>query len=142
MDMNWHHIALAVNNMNRALYFYVELLGFETEWDRPHYKGDAFSRIVGLDDAEAHVVMLRGHGTRIELFRYHNPPGEGRGIVRQCDYGISHFTFAVKKIHELYADLRKAGVVFNCPPQSPRPGVYATYMKDPEGNTIELVQYE
>ena len=62
--------------------------------------------------------------------------------MRQCDYGLIHFCLSVQKIHELYDRLTGAGVDFNCPPQKLREGVYATYLKGPEGITIELVQYD
>jgi len=142
MDMTWHHVAISVRDMGKALHFYRDLLGFEVDWDKPQYSGEAFSKVVGIREAQAYVVMLKGHGTRIELFKYHLSDGEDSHIKQQCGFGITHFTFAVKGIHEIYESLNNVGVLFNCPPQNLRPGVYATYMKDPEGNTIELVEYE
>lgn len=97
---------------------------------------------MGLDQADAHVVMLRGYGTRIELFHYHHPHGQPSPPKRQCDFGLTHVAFSVKEIQALYERLSAKGVSFNCPPQNLRPGVRATYMHDPEGNTIELVEYE
>lgn len=142
MDANWHHVAISVRNMDQALYFYRDLLGFDIDWERPNYSGDKFAAVVGLPDAAAHVVMLKGYGTRLELFHYHNPGG-AKGIPgQQNDFGLTHFAFSVKKIHEIYDLLSANNVKFNCPPQNLRPGVWATYLKDPEGNTIELVQYQ
>lgn len=142
MDANWHHVAISVRDIDRETGFYRDLLGFEVEWDRDHYKGEMLSNVVGMTHADAHVVMLQGYGTRIELFHYYNPAGEEAGPKRQCDFGLTHFTLSVKNINTLYERLSKAGVRFNCPPQNLRPGVWATYMKDPEGVTIELVAYE
>ena len=56
--------------------------------------------------------------------------------------GILNFALQIRNIHELYNRLIKTGVKFNCPPENLRPGVWATYMRDPEGNIIELVEYE
>ena len=140
--MSWHHVAISVRDMGKALHFYKDLLGFEIDWERPEYAGDGFSKVVGLNEARAHVVMLKGYNTRIELFRYDTPGGDEVGPKRQCDFGITHFTFSVKGIHTIYETLIAENVVFNCPPQNLRPGVWATYLKDPEGNTIELVEYE
>ena len=142
MEASWHHVAISVKDLDRALWFYRDQLGFEVDWDRDHYTGEALSKVVRLPDADAHVVMLKGYGTRLELFKYYTPPGKEGEERRQCDFGITHFALTVKKLHEIYERLTKAGVQFNCPPQSPRPGVWATYMKDPEGVTIELVEYE
>jgi glyoxylase I family protein len=78
----------------------------------------------------------------VELFRYYSPTGRGRRPNRQCDFGLTHFALCVKNIHQIYERLLKAGVQFNCPPQKLRPGVCATYRKDPEGVTIELIEYQ
>lgn len=137
-----HHIAIAVQEMDRELQFYRDLLGFEVDWERPNYSGKKFSKVVGMQDADAHVVMLKGYGTRIELFEYQNPKGKDCRSKRQCDFGLIHFSINVKNIKHIFENLSKKGVQFNCPPQNLRPGVWATYMKDPEGVTIELVEYE
>ena len=128
--------------MDRAKTFYCDLLGFKIDWERPEYGGEPFANVVGMDGAKAHVVMLKGYGARLELFTYHTPEGAESEPKQQCDFGLTHFAFTVKGIHDIYQRLSEAGVQFNCPPQNLRPGVWATYMKDPEGVTIELVQYD
>ena len=142
MEATWHHTAMAVQDMDRAKRFYCDLLGFEIDWERPNYSGEPFANVVGMPDAAAHVAMLKGYGARLELFTYHQPAGRVREAKRQCDFGLTHFALTVKGIHDLYGRLSTAGVEFNCPPQNLRPGVWATYLKDPEGVTIELVQYD
>lgn len=137
-----HHIAISVEDIDRALSFYHDLLGFEVDWDMDHRSGDAMSRVVGLTNADARMVMLKGYGLRVELFRYYSPTGDVCGPKRQCDFGLTHFALSVKNIHQIYERLLKAGVQFNCPPQNLRSGVWATYMKDPEGVTIELIEYK
>ena len=142
MEATWHHVAISVKDLDRALKFYRDLLGFEVDWEKEHYSGEAMSKVVGLPNADAHIVMLKGYGARVELFKYHTPAGEECGSKRQCDFGVTHFALSVKNLHQLYERLSKAGVRFNCPPQNLRPGVWATYMKDPEGVTIEMVEYQ
>lgn len=113
MDARWHHIAISVEDIDGELRFYRDLLGFEVDWDRDHYSGEAMSKVVALPHADAHVVMLKGYGTRLELFKYYTPTGEQCAPRRQCDFGITHFTLSVKKIHKIYDRLLKAGVRFN-----------------------------
>ena len=141
MDATAHHVAISVVDIDRALTFYRDLLGFEVDWEIDHKSGEALSNIVGLPNADAHMIMLKGYGLRVELFKYYNPEGKQREPQRQCDFGLTHFALSVKDIHQIYDRLSKAGVPFNCPPQNVRPGVWATYMKDPEGVTVELVEY-
>lgn len=142
MNARWHHVAMSVRDLERALAFYCDLLGFEVDWDMDHRGGERLSRVVGLPEVDAHLVMLKGYGTRLELFKYHHPLGEKAAPRRQCDFGLTHFALQVQGIQELYRRLASAGVEFNCPPQNLRPGVWVTYLKDPEGVTIELVEYQ
>ncbi len=141
MEMMWHHIAIAVEDLDNSRGFYQNILGFEIEWENENYTNIQFAKVVGLHDANAHVVMMKGHGTCLELFHYHFPEGERLPLKRQCDYGLTHFALVVDDLMSLYNRLLSAGVQFNSPPQETRPGVCLTYMKDPEGNIIELVEY-
>ena len=141
MRLKWHHVAMAVGNIERSKVFYQDLLGFEIDWENENYTNEQFSKVVGLKNASAHVIMLKGHGTRLELFQYHSPEGERLPLRRQCDFGLIHFALVVDDIQSLYDRLISNGVTFNCPPQFTRPGACLTYMKDPEGNVIELVEY-
>jgi len=141
MDAKFHHVAMAVKDMDRAVKFYRDLLGFEVDWESPHHKGEAMSKIVGLPEADARITMLKGYGVRVELFHYYSPEGKDLGPRRQCDYGLTHMALRVRDLKPIHEKLAAAGVEFNCTPQNLRPGVWVTYMKDLEGNTIELVQY-
>jgi catechol 2,3-dioxygenase-like lactoylglutathione lyase family enzyme len=47
----------------------------------------------------------------------------------------------VEDIDGLYEKLLADGVQFNTPPLVIRPGVKATYFHDPDGITLEFVQY-
>ena len=142
MKAKWHHVALAVEDMDSSKEFYTKLLAFQIAWERENYSGEYFSKVVGIPDSSAHVVMLEGHGMRLELLQYHSPPGKRLPPRRQCDFGLSHIAFSVEEMQQLYEKLVHAGVQFNCPPQNVRPGVWATYMKDPEGNTVEIIEYQ
>ncbi len=141
MNVLWHHVAIACKSMTVMRDFYTDVLNFNIEWEFEHYSGEHFSNVVGMSNADAHVVMLSGHNGRIELFQYHRPRGETAKHIRQCDFRITHFALAVTDIHQHYQKLAQKGVPFNCPPQELRPGVWATYLKDPERNTIELIEY-
>jgi len=141
MDATFHHIAISVKNMAPMVQFYCDLLGFTVDWDMDHRGGAGLSTVVGMHEAEAHMVMLKGLGMRIELFHYYQPQGCESHSSRQCDFGLTHFALQVRDIHEIYERLVAAGVHFNSPPKHLRSGVWATYMRDPEDNTVELVQY-
>ena len=136
-----HHVAISVRDIDRAVQFYTDVMGFEVDFDNDHRCGEPLGNVVGLKDVDVRIVMLKGYGLRVELFKYYNPAGRDLGPKRQCDFGLTHFAFSVKGIHSVYERLLNKGVEFNCPPQNLRPGVWATYFHDPEGNTMELVEY-
>lgn len=142
MIKSFHHTALSVTNLDRSIQFYRDLLGMKVDWRIDHKKGETFEKIVGLKGVDVSYAMLSGWGGRIEIFEYHSPPGEAyppdRGVN---DQGITHFAFEVDEIDRLYGELASRGVRFNSPPQVVRPGVKAAYFHDPDGITVELVEY-
>ena len=141
-DLRVHHIAMSVRDLARAKAFYCDLLGFQVDWDMDHRSGEALSKVVGLENTDTHIMMLKGHGLRLELFHYHHPQGNYLGTRRQCDFGLSHFALQVPDVDAIYQRLSAAGVAFNSPPQVMRAGAKAAYFQDPEGVTVELIQYD
>ncbi|MBT3310368.1 MAG: VOC family protein [Desulfobacteraceae bacterium] len=136
-----HHTAISTGNMEKALKFYRDVLGFEEVFKTGWESGtELFDKIVGLKDSAAKVVMLRAGNTHIELFEYSSPepkPGDPNRPV--CDHGYTHICFDVVDIDSEYERLKKAGMTFNAPPPPDLGvGIRAIYGRDPEGNVIEL----
>ena len=142
MIVSVHHTAISVKDMERSLNFYRDLLGMEVEWEMDHRSGKALSKVVGLADADMRIVMLKGYGHRIELFQYYKPKGTPISPGFMCDPGRMHIAFQVTNIRDHYRKLKEAGVEFNCPPLEIRPGVWATYFRDPDGVILEFIEYK
>jgi catechol 2,3-dioxygenase-like lactoylglutathione lyase family enzyme len=64
------------------------------------------------------------------------PPIENRPV---CDAGLTHLCFDIEDLEAAYAKLVPAGVVFLSPPQH-LGSVITCYIRDPDGNLIELRQ--
>jgi len=142
MIILFHHTAISVTDLDRSIYFYCDLLGMKLEWRIDHKKSEALEKVVGLKHVDVSYAMLSGWGGRLELFQYHSPVGQSYPPNKPvCDKGITHFAFQVEDIDGLYEKLISLGVRFNAPPQVIREGVKATYFNDPDGITLELVQY-
>ena len=139
-DATFHHIGISVRDMEQAKEFYCDKLGFSVLWAHKDRGGLPLQRVVGLPEATMDITMLQGYGLHVELFKYHYPEGRSLGERRQCDFGLIHFALKVRGIRAIYDELAAKGVRFNAPPQEMRPGVTATYMRDPEGNTIEIIE--
>ncbi len=140
------HTAISTGDMEQALRFYRDLLGFEVESDVTLDKGAPNSvdvgRIMALDDVACRIAMLRIGESRIELFEFHSPaPVSASGNRPVCDHGITHVALAVTDIDAEYERLRSAGMHFHCPPVQLGRRAKATYGRDPDGNVVELLEY-
>jgi catechol 2,3-dioxygenase-like lactoylglutathione lyase family enzyme len=135
------HSAISVPDLERALAFYCDLLGFEIEiktaWSAGNTRNDT---VIGRPDTAGKNALIKAGDTRIELFEYENPPPKLQNAERPVwDHGITHLCFAVDDIQREYARLREAGVVFNSVPvQMGR--WHFVYGRDPFGNMFELKQ--
>jgi len=135
-----HHTAISTANLERALAFYRDLLGFRVVFEFAWPAGmEVADRITGLKDSSARAVMLHAGNVIVELFEYASPtprPGDPRRPV--SDHGITHICLDVTDLDAEYERLTRAGVTFHCPPQDLGVGLRTTYGRDPDGNVIEL----
>ncbi len=134
-----HHIAIGVPDLDQALTFYCNALGFEVEQETTiaadHQKaGDA----VGIPGFEARMAMLTTANIRIELWQYSRPEQRDRRSDPQ-DLGYPHFALEVDDIAVECERLSQAGVTFVGPPVDFE-SLKAVYGRDPFGNLIELLQ--
>jgi glyoxylase I family protein len=139
MIVGIHHVAISVPDLDRALAFYGDLLGFEVvqrgEWDRDFPDGD---RAIGLEQTSARMAMLEAPNAYLELWEYRNPPPEDR-VSRPCDHGYPHMALQVRGIAEEYERLRAGGMTFVGEPVDFGRSS-AIYGRDPFGNVIELYE--
>ncbi|MGW8320544.1 MAG: VOC family protein [Thermodesulfobacteriota bacterium] len=134
-----HHTAISTGDLDRALKFYRDLLGFEVAMEFEWPKGtEVADSITGLKGSAARSAMLKAGNTMIEIFEYSSPaPNEGDPGRPVCDHGITHICVDVVDIDVEYERLKAAGMTFHCPPQDL--GIAkATYGRDPDGNVVEL----
>jgi len=137
-----HHTAISVSDLDQSIRFYRDLLGMILEWRMDRRRGEALEKVVGMKNVDVSYAMLSGWGGRVELFQYHSPQGQPYPADKpQCDKGITHLAFEVNEIDALYERLVSHGVQFNSPPQVIRQGVKVAYFHDPDGVTLEMVQY-
>lgn len=137
--MQPHHHGLTVSDLDTALEFYRDTLGFE-EKQRTYNQGDQFSTVVGIENAEAEMAFLEANGMYIELFEYH-PPGRDlhRGTQSNDDIGAQHVAFAVEDLDQRYELLADDVEVVN-PPVEGGTGAKVMYVYDPDGNVVELLE--
>jgi lactoylglutathione lyase len=119
------HVAYTVKNMDEALNFYCNVLGFERvfDLDRP--------------DGRPWIVYLKvGDSQFIELFY----DGTDENPWREELIGYSHLCLEVDDINAIADQIKSKGVKLD---KEPKQGVdlnWQCWVRDPDGNRIELMQ--
>jgi len=133
------HYGIVVSDIERSLDFYTEQLGMD-HFDDIHQVDPSFSRAVGIDGTDVELAFLDAGGTTIELVAYNEPAGDNANPeVGMNDVGASHLCLGVDDIETAYDDL-EAEAEFISPPQDLETGVSLAFLKDPDGNVIELLE--
>jgi lactoylglutathione lyase len=141
-----HHTGYTVDDLDRSLAFYRDLLGMEVVAQQEK-AGGYLAAIVGHPDAHVRMAHLRLPGGEhvLELFQYLAPEGRAATPLQPRDTGTPHLCFAVDDLEALYARLLIAGVdTFVSAPVAVDTGVnrggLALYLRDPDGIPVELFQ--
>lgn len=122
------HIVLPVSNLDEALAFYRDALGLKVVMqlnpDDPDAGGGMLSgvRIAG--------VLLPG-GTILEL---------GEGISKKTE-SSSVIALNVPDIAAAQREIEAAGLTPSMPPTEVIPGITMMFVQDPDGRTIEFVEF-
>lgn len=115
-------VTLVVNDQDKAIDFYVNILGWELASDNQ----------LGPD---MRWVTVRPKGAETEVAL--GPPDWFGGKLQPGDW--DGLTLVCSEVHGLYADLTAKGVRFNGPVQMLPLGQEGTKFYDPDGNEHRLV---
>jgi len=136
------HIGICVSDLERAVHFYRDVLGFE-ELSHLQMKGPDPTRLLGLADGELQAVYLQRDGARIELLHYPAAGCERGDTPRPMNLlGLSHLSLRVGDLDAVIAAIERAGgstLTDSCI-ENPRWGSRAVFVTDPDGLRIELLQ--
>ncbi|WP_066399289.1 VOC family protein [Neobacillus mesonae] len=139
------HSGITVKNLESALDFYVNTLGFEllsTQVANSDYIFDIVE-IPGLKEIKIAFVQIPG-GQVIELLEYVGIDTYS-GSARSCDYGTGHICLMVENLEVMFNELQAKGVQFKSKKVAninagANKGSKAIYMLDPDGYIIELME--
>jgi catechol 2,3-dioxygenase-like lactoylglutathione lyase family enzyme len=140
MILGIHHPALAVPDMDQALAFYCDVLGFRKVMQADIPSGvSVMDEAFGVADAGCKVRMVRKGNSCLELFEFNSPEAgtKDRPVNRT---GITHFALCTDDFQADYDMLVAKGVPFNTPPFGASPARFA-YGRDPFGNVFELLEH-
>lgn len=129
-----HHTSLPVADLEAQQSWYQRALGLTEVVER--YELD--------DPAVRTVVLCSPGGVRLELIERtgsspHQPYADP--LEASLTQGFGHWALSVTDLDRAFAELVAAGGAAVWPPApAVEPGARFAYVKDPEGNLIELIQ--
>jgi catechol 2,3-dioxygenase-like lactoylglutathione lyase family enzyme len=135
------HTGLVVADLDRALHFWCDVLGFKVtkqmEETGPHL--DAMMGLTGVRVTT--VKMAAPDGNLLELLRFHSHPDKPCWEGTPYSTGFTHIALTVDNLDQLVTQLVQEGVRFPAPPQhSPDGYAKVVYAQGPEGVLLELVE--
>lgn len=147
--MRIDHINIVVSDMERALAFYVDVLGLRRGFETT-LEGSWIGTVTGMEGARARCVFVEPDdgSTRIELLQYETPEGTPVPMNSAPNTpGLRHAAFTVDDLDGFRARLEAAGVAFVSPPVEVPFAVGAMgrkrlcYFHDPDGTLLEAAAY-
>jgi len=141
-------VGMTVSDMDRAVDFYSRVLSFGKVSDVEVW-GDRYEHLEGLFGLRMRVVRMRLGDESVELTEYLTPKGRPIPLdSRSNDRWFQHVAIIVSDIDRAYQLLRKNRVqhASTGPQRLPdwnknAAGISAFYFKDPDGHTLEILQF-
>ncbi|WP_316309869.1 VOC family protein [Clavibacter michiganensis] len=145
MTDRFNHMGLTVTNLERSIALYCDALGLPhpPEGHIFHIEGEWLGNLVGADDPRIRVAFVPlDHGV-LELLEYERP-GDGRDAasLQNWDTGSAHLALNVAGLQSFYDRNKEALDFLSAPqmvPNGPWGGGLVVYLRDPDGNPVELV---
>jgi len=143
------HTNVVARDWRRLAEFYKRVFGCEPVGPQRHNKGEWVEQLTGIEGCEVQGIHLQlpgyeSGGPTLEIFQFH-PQAEGTkpAINRP---GLAHIAFAVDDVEEArQAVLEAGGSQLGDLVTATIPGagtITVIYMRDPEGNIIELQRWQ
>lgn len=147
--MKFVHTNIAANDWRKLAQFYIDVFGCELKLPVRDLKGDWLDKATGLKNAHlkgAHLI-LPGYGEdgpTLEIFTYSQtlPSTESQANKK----GFAHIAFAVDDVAAVFKKaLENGGTTLGEVTRKKIDGVgllTLVYLKDPEGNIVEIQSWE
>ena len=136
-------VAISVNDMNKMLPFYTEILGLKKFAD--NQVPPEMTHRVGQTPHGLRVVrLLTPYGEMVRLIQVGKPPKPSEVPRYIFDrHGLIYVSFLVADLDGVLKRLKEHEVKLVSGDQKieVRPGVFVVYALDPEGNYVEFLEY-
>lgn len=136
------HLGICVSDLERALTFWREALGFR-ESKRLDVYGDAAETLIGIPDLDLRVAVLERDELHVQLLHYASPGHRGTGEPRPMNaLGLTHLSLVVEDLEAAITAVTASGgrVLRSTRLRTEDAGRAAIFVTDPDGTRIELVE--
>lgn len=144
------HFSFTVSDIDQSIDWYTNTLGLRLV-HRQRQENAYTPVLVGIPDTVLEVAQFTVPGVdpqysshMLELVQYVSPAGGARQLPTN-DVGVAHLALVVTDIFDRHERMQAAGVAFKNPPVAITAGAnaggLACYLTDPDGITIELMQF-
>jgi catechol 2,3-dioxygenase-like lactoylglutathione lyase family enzyme len=126
------HLAINARQLDAMKKFYVDVLGFEVEWEPD---ADNVYLSSGIDNLALH------RSTRLTSPA---PSGGSASADRGSVSPLDHLGLIVRSADEVdrwAAFLESRGITLDAKPRTHRDGARSCYFKDPDGNSIQIIHH-
>ena len=132
-----HHVGVTVADLDRAVEFYAETFDLDVVAEFG-VAGDAFAEAVAVEGAAAEFAHLDAGDAIVELVAYDPADEADRGDPELNRPGATHLGLTVDDVEAFYAGLDD-DVATLSPPRTTESGTTVLFVRDPEGNLIEVL---
>lgn len=145
------HFSYTVSNIEKSVDWYTRVLGLELV-ARQRQENNYTKLLVGIPDAVLEVAQFKLPTVKPAFSTHMLELIEYVGGAEQCDVelktsmvGVPHLALLVTDIQKKFHQMSAEGTVFRNPPVEITEGVnaggFACYLLDPDGITLELLQF-
>lgn len=141
MILRTRHIGIVVQDMEKSLHFWRDVMGMKVAIDF-WQTGPYIDTAQNLSGVNLHMIKLTAaDGSMIELLEDEAHPSAPPERNVLSDHGIRHIAFDVPDIDTAWQTLTDHGCeTLSKPLDSPDGNVRLFFVRDPEGNLLEIVQ--
>jgi lactoylglutathione lyase len=122
--MKWYHLGIKAKDSDASIRFYRDILGLDIV-DTVEVLGKKFT-FVGNDTIQIEIEQAN--------------PGDTQADPSSMT-GLNHFSVVVDDINGFVKKARMKGAGVLMDPFNPRPDRLTTFIKDPDGVLIQVIQY-
>ena len=137
---SFSHVAITVADFNRTVRFYSDVFGAPVVGVNCDHDPQRLRTFFGVQSEfpELKIGWIRvPGGATIEVFEFQ--PGRPGEEVQWSRQGLTHLSFNVRGTDRWHRYLQEKGVEIVSPPEASPKGHTFFFVKDPDGNLIELI---